>query len=170
MLFLYQDRKNLKIIPTFAEQRLRYLTGVDVKDKGFTIENAYKQLMSEKGDQDLFEFNDFLTQKYLEANPKDKFNTQIAYDYMHERYPSFEKTADYLFIIENQVGIELALETTDFNKPAPRVFIKFEPPKSIQGLKIEFKPKNKRSNSNLDSTKTLKNDSEFFQITWRIQT
>lgn len=163
--FLYQDRKNLKIIPTFAEQRLRYLTGVDVKDKGFTIENAYKQLMSEKGDQDLFEFNDFLTQKYLEANPKDKFNTQIAYDYMHERYPSFEKTAEYLFIVENQVGIELALETTDFNKPAPRVFIKFEPPKSIQGLKIEFKPKNKRSNSNLDSTKTLKNDSEFFQIT-----
>lgn len=163
--FLYQDRNNLKIIPTFAEQRLRYLTGVDVKDKGFTIENAYKQLMSEKGDQDLFEFNDFLTQKYLEANPKEKFNTQIAYDYMHERYPSFEKTAEYLFIVENQVGIELALETTDFNKLAPRVFIKFEPPKSIQGLKIEFKPKNKRSNSNLDSTKTLKNDSDFFQIT-----
>ncbi|MFU0429317.1 restriction endonuclease, partial [Acinetobacter baumannii] len=95
--FLYQDRNNLKIIPTFAEQRLRYLTGVGLKDKDFTIEKAYQQLISEKGDQDLFDFNSALTQKYLEANPKDKFNTQIAYDYMHERYPEFEKNTEYLF-------------------------------------------------------------------------
>ncbi|MFU0488367.1 restriction endonuclease, partial [Acinetobacter baumannii] len=94
--FLYQDRNNLKIIPTFAEQRLRYLTGVGLKDKDFTIEKAYQQLISEKGDQDLFDFNSALTQKYLEANPKDKFNTQIAYDYMHERYPEFEKNTEYL--------------------------------------------------------------------------
>lgn len=163
--FLYQDRENIKIVPTFAEQRLRFLTGIEQKSKDFKIEDAYAKLLDEKGEKELFQYNAELNKKYLEANPKDKFNTQFAYDYIHGRYPSFEKTAEYLFVIENQFKAELALETTDFNKPAPRIFIKYKPPESIQGLKIEFKPNNKRSNSNLDSTKTLKNDGEFFKIT-----
>jgi len=162
--FLYQDRNNLKIIPTFAEQRLRYLTGVGLKDKDFTIEKAYQQLISEKGDQDLFDFNSALTQKYLEANPKDKFNTQIAYDYMHERYPEFEKNTEYLFVIENKYNYELALETTNFDKSSPRLFLKCIPPKYIKGLQVNSILKGKSPNSNLESTKTLTRDDEFVQV------
>ncbi|MFW2011110.1 McrB family protein [Acinetobacter nosocomialis] len=162
--FLYQDRNNLKIIPTFAEQRLRYLTGVGLKDKDFTIEKAYQQLISEKGDQDLFDFNSALTQKYLEANPKDKFNTQIAYDYMHERYPEFEKNTEYLFVIENKYNYELALETTNFDKSSPRLFLKCIPPKYIKGLQVNSILKGKSPNSNLESTKTLTRNDEFVQV------
>lgn len=46
--FLYQDRENIKILPTFAEQRLRFLTGVDKKAKEFKIEVAYAQLLEKK--------------------------------------------------------------------------------------------------------------------------
>lgn len=163
--FLYQDRENIKIAPTFAEQRLRFLTGIDQKGKDFKIEDAYAKLLEEKGEKELFQYNAELTQKYLEANPKEKFNTQIAYDYMHERYPSFEKTGEYLFVIENQLGYELALETTNFDKPSPRLFLKSTPPKYIQGLQIISIARGKSPNSNLESTKTLTRENEFVQAT-----
>lgn len=163
--FLYQDRENIKVLPTFAEQRLRFLTGIDPKAKDFKIEEAYAKLLEEKGEKELFEYNNELTQTYLEANPKDKFNTQIAYDYMHERYPTFEKTAEYLFCVENRFGLELALETTNFDKPRPRLFLQFTPPKHIQGLQVSSIAKGKSPNSNLESTKTLTKEEEFVQIT-----
>ena len=163
--FLYQNRENIKILPTFAEQRLRFLTGVDKKGKEFKIEVAYAQLLEQKGEKELFEYNNELTQKYLEANPKERFNTQIAYDYMHERYPTFEKTAEYLFCIENKFGLELALETTNFDKTSPRLFLKPTSPLDIQGIQVSPIAKGKSPNSNLESTKTLIRDNEFVQVT-----
>lgn len=163
--FLYQNRQNIKIVPTFAEQRLRFLTGVDLKAKDFKIEAAYAKLLDEKGDKELFEYNRELTQNYLDAHPKEKFNTQIAYDYMHERYPTFEKTAEYLFCIENKFGLELALETANFDKPSPRLFLKSIPSQHIQGLQVSSIAKGKSPNSNLDSTKTLKREHEFVEVT-----
>ena len=163
--FLYQDRENIKIVPTFADQRLRFLTGVDQKTKDFKIEDAYAKLLEDKGDKELFEYNNELTQKYLEANPKERFNTQIAYDYMHERYPTFEKTAEYLFCIENKFGLELALETTNFDKTSPRLFLKPTSPLDIQGIQVSPIAKGKSPNSNLESTKTLIRDNEFVQVT-----
>ena len=160
--FLYQDRENIKILPTFAEQRLRFLTGIDPKAKDFKIEEAYAKLLEEKGEKELFKYNNELTQKYLEANPKDKFNTQIAYDYMHERYPTFEKTAEYLFCVENRFGLELALETQDFDKPIPRVFMKYKPPETIVDANFEFLTKDRSRISSLSSTKTLTEKDEFY--------
>ena len=163
--FLYQDRENIKVLPTFAEQRLRFLTSINPKAKDFKIEEAYAKLLEEKGEKELFEYNKELTQKYLEANPKDKFNTQIAYDYMHERYPTFEKTAEYLFCVENRFGLELALETINFDKPKPRLFLQFKPPEHIQGLQVSSIAKGKSPNSNLENTKTLTKEHEFVQLT-----
>ncbi|WP_312969939.1 McrB family protein [Acinetobacter gerneri] len=163
--FLYQDRENIRILPTFAEQRLRFLTGIDQKAKDFKIEDAYIKLLEEKGEKELFKYNAELTQKYLGAHPKEKFNTQIAYDYMHERYPTFEKNAEYLFVIKNKYSYELALETTNFDKPSPRLFLKYIPPKYIKGLQVNSIPKGKSPNSNLESTKTLTREDEFVQVT-----
>lgn len=160
--FLYQDRENIKVLPTFAEQRLRFLTGIDPKVKDFKIKDAYTKLLEEKGEKELFEYNNELTQKYLEAHPKEKFNTQIAYDYMHERYPTFEKTAEYLFCIENRFGLELALETQDFDKPVPRVFMKYKPPETIVDANFEFITKDRARTSSLSSTKTLTEKDEFY--------
>ena len=71
---------------------------------------------------------------------------------MHERYPTFEKTAEYLFCVENRFGLELALETINFDKPKPRLFLQFKPPEHIQGLQVSSIAKGKSPNSNLENT------------------
>lgn len=78
--FLYQDQNNIKIIPIFSEDRLRYLTNVDIKDRNFSMQKAYSQLIREMKDEDLFSYTFALTQKYLEAHPKEKKDTQMIND------------------------------------------------------------------------------------------
>lgn len=78
--FLYQDPNNIKIIPIFSEDRLRHLTNVDIKDRNFSMQKAYSQLIREMKDEDLFSYTFALTQKYLEAHPKEKKDTQMIND------------------------------------------------------------------------------------------
>lgn len=78
--FLYQDQNNIKIIPIFSEERLRYLTNVNIKDRNFSMQKAYSQLIREMKDENLFSYTFALTQKYHEAHPKEKQDTQMIND------------------------------------------------------------------------------------------
>lgn len=129
--FLYQDQANPQILAIFAKSWLEFIS----REKGKSQVELYQILMSQKGDQNLFIYNNSLVQKYLDAHPKaEKFTVEVASQYLAESCSNVDRKNGKLWIFKNTIGREIGLVMT--NKSV-NLFIEKDP---VDNEYFDFKP------------------------------